>query len=477
VIRGLGIATAFAVIGISAVGQAARADEPGWLVIGSQGNNPGQFLNPTGVAVDNQGNLYVAERGNNRIQKLSPDDEPLAQWGSQGNGLGQFYGPCGVAVDVQGNVYVVETLGDRVQKFSPQGKPLAQWGTAGGPVHSEAGYQDPKSVAVNSQGDVYSVVNAGNGADPNPRIRELSPDGNLLTELGSFGDGPGQFRYPTGLTVDQAGNVYVADGVNHSVQKLSPDGEPLARWDLDSSLQPIGLALDTQGNLYVVDQVGVQKLSAEGEVLADWNDPAGGEQPGQFSMSTGVAVDNQGSVYVADSFNNRVQKRSSDGTAAGIVVPAPGATASTAEDVTTTAPATAPAVPDTLTAGVQADILAAVDRANSAWAVASESLDPSGLSAGVAGQELEDDLAELDQLRSRGQKKQNVNTAFAVTDVTLDAPGHATVHTTETWSGEIDSASGGQPIQRLTPTSYTETYTVEFQNGGWIVTLNQLAQT
>ena len=63
-----------------------------------------------------------------------------------------------------------------------------------------------------------------------------------------------------------------------------------------------------------------------------------------------------------------------------------------------------------------------------------------------------------------------------ISDVTIDAPGHAVVQTTETWSGEVNSASTGQLIQRLPPTNYAETYTVEFQNGSWIVTLNQLRQ-
>jgi hypothetical protein len=130
--------------------------------------------------------------------------------------------------------------------------------------------------------------------------------------------------------------------------------------------------------------------------------------------------------------------------------------------------------PDTLTDSVRGDILAAVDRANAAWAAASRSLDPSGLSAGVAGQELADDLAEVDKLRSQGQTKTTVNTAFAVTDVALDGPGHATVHTRETWYAEIHAAAGGRLLQRTPAATYDETYTVEYLNGGWIVTKNDL---
>jgi hypothetical protein len=135
---------------------------------------------------------------------------------------------------------------------------------------------------------------------------------------------------------------------------------------------------------------------------------------------------------------------------------------------------TVEALPATLTEHVRADILAAVERANTAWAAASQSLDPSGLSAGVAGQELADDLAELDKLRSQGQTRNNVNTAFAVTDVALDAPGHATVRTRETWYAEIHAAASGRLLQRTPAVTYDETDTVEYLNGGWIVTLNEL---
>jgi hypothetical protein len=125
-----------------------------------------------------------------------------------------------------------------------------------------------------------------------------------------------------------------------------------------------------------------------------------------------------------------------------------------------------------LTEEQQADILAAVDRANAAWAAATQSLDPSGLSGAVAGQELIDDQAELDRLRSQGQTRNNINTAFAVDAVTLDGPGHATVRTHESWYAEIHDAASGRLLQSTPSTAYDETYTVEYLNDGWIVTRN-----
>jgi hypothetical protein len=128
----------------------------------------------------------------------------------------------------------------------------------------------------------------------------------------------------------------------------------------------------------------------------------------------------------------------------------------------------------TLTDNERADILAAVDRANAAWTAASESLDGSTLDGAVAGQLLSDDLAEVDSLRSQGHTRKNVNTAFTVTEVTLDAPGHGIVHTHETWYAEIYDTSSGRLLQRTAPASYDETYTVENHGGGWIVTRNDI---
>jgi hypothetical protein len=132
--------------------------------------------------------------------------------------------------------------------------------------------------------------------------------------------------------------------------------------------------------------------------------------------------------------------------------------------------------PDVLTDSSRNDIVAAVQRANAAWATATQTLDASGLSAGVAGAELANDIAELSSLRAQNHRKTNLNTAFTVNDITLDAPGRATVYTLETWYMEIYDLSTGRLLERTPPATYTETYAVEFVNGGWIVTLNQLNQ-
>ncbi|HEY1293367.1 MAG TPA: pre-peptidase C-terminal domain-containing protein [Chloroflexota bacterium] len=137
-------------------------------------------------------------------------------------------------------------------------------------------------------------------------------------------------------------------------------------------------------------------------------------------------------------------------------------------------PPSVQAVPDTLTDDARSDILAAVDRANTGWQTARATLDTSALSDAVAGLELRNDLTEVDKLRNQGYTERSTNIAFTVNGVTMDGPGHATVHTTETWSAEIGALLGGRVVQRIPPTTYSETYTLEYLDGRWIVTLNEL---
>jgi DNA-binding beta-propeller fold protein YncE len=116
-------------------GQAARPPNAtgDWFVLAGARTGAGQFSRPAGVAVDAAGNVFVADTGNHRIQKLSPEGQVLALWGSEGPAPGQFSSPMGLAIDADGNLLVADAGNHRIQQFSADGEPLAQWGSEGTP--------------------------------------------------------------------------------------------------------------------------------------------------------------------------------------------------------------------------------------------------------------------------------------------------------------------------------------------------------
>jgi uncharacterized repeat protein (TIGR03803 family) len=130
-------------------------------------------------------------------------------------------------------------------------------------------------------------------------------------------------------------------------------------------------------------------------------------------------------------------------------------------------------VPDTLTDKVRQDITEAINRANTAFARAKATGSTSGLDGNVADSELRDDQAEVARETAANRLEKNTQVALNIADITLDSPGHATVHTTESWSVEYDT-SDGRLIARAGASTFTETYTVEFQYGGWIVTIDHI---
>jgi tripartite motif-containing protein 71 len=197
-------------------------DDAGSLLdqFGGAGSGLGQFNFPGGSAADADGNLYVADVANHRVQKVDPAGAPLAVFGSQGSGDGKLNNPRDVALDAAGNVYVADSGNNRIEKFAGDGTFLAKWGSAGG---GDGQFINPSGVALDSRGHVF-VSDTGNN-----RIEELGADGTFIAKWGTLGGGQGELNEPAGLTVDSSGAIWVADQSNHRIVRFccpAADGGP-----------------------------------------------------------------------------------------------------------------------------------------------------------------------------------------------------------------------------------------------------------
>jgi DNA-binding beta-propeller fold protein YncE len=193
---------------------------------GGHGSGKGQFDNPHGIAVDTVGNIFVADAGNGRIQKFSPNGTFVTSIASTD--------PNGIGVDRAGNIYVAE-IGSkhRIQKLGPDGTFIAEWAP---------GLYGPRKIAIGPDDSVY-VVDSGRN-----RIVKFSSDGQVLASWGSEGSGDGQFRALSSVAVDPINNkVYVADPVNSRIQVFDSNGKFLSKWSVPEWREALGfedLAID-----------------------------------------------------------------------------------------------------------------------------------------------------------------------------------------------------------------------------------------
>jgi DNA-binding beta-propeller fold protein YncE len=203
---------------------------------GGRGIGRAQFDAPTGIALDANGNVLVADTNNGRIEKFSPAGTFLGVIGIKGTGYGQLGAPNGIAIDRTGDIYVADASKHRVEKVAPDGTVIDEWK---GP---DPGFYGPRRIAVGSDDSIY-VVDQGH-----TRIVKFANDGKVLSVWGSKGSGDGQFDDPTSVTVDPtSGKVYVADPINRRIQVFDSNGKFLSKWLIPEWGQPHGfedLAID-----------------------------------------------------------------------------------------------------------------------------------------------------------------------------------------------------------------------------------------
>jgi IPT/TIG domain/NHL repeat len=306
--------------------------------------NIAEFRLATGVARDAAGNLFVADRDNYCIRKITPAGivTTFAGGGTPGfvDGTGtaaKFNLPFGITIDASGNLYVGEINNNAIRKITPAGVVTTLAGNPNGYAGTQDGYgssarfNSPVGLTTDAAGNVY-VADFNNH-----RIRKVAPDGFVTTLAGNsyglpgFQDGTGStasFYHPIALAFDPAGNLIIADYFNHAVRKMTPanvvttiagngtagttDGTgSAARFD-----RPASLAVDNSGTIYICDANNntIRKITASGAVSTFVGDASGGNSNGTVTTVSlhyplGLCADfTNNYLFVADYFNNSIRK-------------------------------------------------------------------------------------------------------------------------------------------------------------------------
>jgi len=202
------------------------------------------------ITDDKDGNIYVVDTDNNRIQKFDGEGKFIFKWGTSGTGKEQFNNPYGIAIDKEGYIYVTDQDNYRIQKFSPQGEYLLEWGSKG---EGDGQFDKPRGIAVDEYENVF-VVDSGK----NNRIQRFDTEGKFLGKWGSKGTGESQFDSPLGIAVDPYGYLYVADNYNNRIQKFDGKGKFICKWGIEGNKEgeffnPGGIVIDSAGRVYVAD--------------------------------------------------------------------------------------------------------------------------------------------------------------------------------------------------------------------------------
>jgi len=233
------------------------------LTFGSEGNENGQFKYPIGLAINSQGNIFVCDKDNHRIQIFDSEGKFISTIGLKGNGNGQFYSPREIGINSTGNILVSDAYNHRIQIFDSEGKFISTFGSEG---NENGQFKYPIGLAIGFNDNIIICDN------DNDRIQILDSEGNFISKFGSQGSKHGEFVYPKGIMTNSTGNILVSDTNNHRIQIFD----------------------------------------AEGEFISTFGSK--GNENGQFSYPYKICVDLNDNILVCDKFNHRIQIFDPNGT-------------------------------------------------------------------------------------------------------------------------------------------------------------------
>jgi DNA-binding beta-propeller fold protein YncE len=276
---------------------------------GTEGSGAGQFVHPAGIATDAEGDVFVVDKGNDRVEKFDSEGKYLSQFGSPGSGNGQFNGPTGIAVSsARGRILVADTGNHRVQVFNLQGQFQEVLGVKEGGPLLQANLVTPTGVAFFGTGQKVLVADPGIEGNRGALLE--------FTEAGTEGHhGMALLHYPENQGVDavattSSGNIWITTNQNKVLLLTQTGEQTVTRLEAPGSGpgqlgDPAGIALDPSsqvGNFYVVERGNgrVQQFSSllSPQLLSSFG-------AGQFASPEGIAV-GAGSIYVSDTAHSRI---------------------------------------------------------------------------------------------------------------------------------------------------------------------------
>jgi DNA-binding beta-propeller fold protein YncE len=237
------------------------------------------LFNPRGVAVDGQGNVFIADAGNNAIKMWAPANNSLTTVVSSG-----LNDPYGVAVDAAGNLYIADFGSSAIKKWTAADNTLT--------TLVSSGLNYPSGVAVDGANNVY-IADTYNHA-----IKKWSASDGSLSNLVASG-----LDYPEGVAVDRAGNVYIADTYHSAIKEWSAADGSVTTLVSSGLADAYGVAVDASGNVYIADTFNssIEKWSVATSNLTVLLSV-------DLSLPEGIALDSAGNIYIADSFDDVVKE-------------------------------------------------------------------------------------------------------------------------------------------------------------------------
>ncbi len=276
----------------------------GRILIGNAVGQPGtgvrgELWQPADLFVDKDGNLWVADGRNNRIQEFDAQGNYVDSFGSGGSDLGRFNEPWGVAVDDDGFIYVADTWNHRIQKFSPEFEFVTSWGIPGTDASDPLNLFGPRDIAIAADGTLW-VTDTGN-----QRVLHFSTDGEPLDAGGSTSGITG-FSEPVGVTLDANGDLLVTSTWTGDIRRVDTSGEELASIPVGWTSQEVQdkpyITVLSDGRILVpMPETGELVLyDADGTKVGAW-------QPLAQSKPVGVVAMPDGGFAFSDVSRNEIQ--------------------------------------------------------------------------------------------------------------------------------------------------------------------------